>query len=124
MDNGKMNFFGGDTSVSFANAQTLDEATKKQAIESYNKAVEKQKDAVKAEIERKLEKGKEVTERAKDMEIIPMNSYILVRPYAENPFEAMKEENGIIIPVYDGSFKNQDSGEDDKEYHLYGTVCR
>lgn len=118
MDNGKMNFFGGDTAISLAGAQTLDEATKKQAIESYNKAVDKQKEAVKAEIERKLEKGKEVTENAKDMEIVPMNSYILVRPYAENPFEAMKEENGIIIPVYDGSFKNPDTGEDDHEYNL------
>ena len=76
------------------------------------------KDAVKAEIDRKLEKGKEVTERAKDMEIVPMNNYILVRPYSENPFEAMREENGIIIPVYDGSFKNPDTGEDDKEYNI------
>lgn len=118
MENGKMNFFGGDTAVSFANAQTLDEATKKQAIESFNKAHADRENAVKAEIERKLEKGKEVAEKAQDMEIIPMNSYILVRPYSENPFEAMREENGIIIPVYDGSFKNPDTGEEDKEYNL------
>ena len=118
MENGKMNFFGGDTAVSFANAQTLDEATKKQAVESFNKEVNKKTEAVKAEIDRKLAKGKEVAEKAKDMEIIPANSYILVRPYAENPFEAMREENGIIIPVYDGSFKNPDTGEDDKEYNL------
>lgn len=118
MDNGKMNFFGGETAVAMSGAQTIDEAIKKQAIESFNKETKKMKDAVKAEIDRKLEKGKEVTERAKDMEIVPMNNYILVRPYSENPFEAMREENGIIIPVYDGSFKNPDTGEDDKEYNI------
>ena len=52
------------------------------------------------------------------MEIVPMNNYLLVRPYSENPFEAMKEEGGIIIPVYDGSFKNPDSGEEDTLYNI------
>lgn len=118
MDNGKMNFFGGDTAVSFAEAQTLDEATRKQAIESFNKENEKVKKTVQENIDRKLEKGKQVIENAKNMEIIPMNSYILVRPYDENPFEAMREEGGIIIPVYDGAFKNPDTGEEDREYNL------
>jgi len=41
MDNGKMNYFGGDMAFSMANAKTLDEAVKEQAIKSFNEANKK-----------------------------------------------------------------------------------
>jgi len=50
---------------------------------------------------------------------MPNGSYLLVRPYAENPFQAITQtDSGIIIPTYDGAFKNPDTGEEDKMYNI------
>lgn len=118
MDNGKMNYFGGDLAVSMAGAQSLDELTKESAIETYNKKNQEIADAVKQNIERELQKGREVTEKMNSMEIVPINNYVLVRPYKKNPFEKLEEKGGIIIPVADGSFMNPDTGEQDNEYNF------
>ena len=119
MDNGKMDYFGGDMAFSMAGAKTLDEEVKEQAIKSFNEANKKQEEAIKADIDKKLEKGKEIIAKAQSMEIMPNGSYLLVRPYAENPFQAITQtDSGIIIPTFDGTFQNPDTGEEDKMYNI------
>lgn len=108
-----MNYVGGETTMNLG--KELDD---QQAIKAFNQAVNDKRDIVKEEIDRKLQKGKEMLENSQNLEIVPTNSFVLVQPFAENPFEAMKEENGIIIPVYDGKFQNPDTGEEDQEYNL------
>jgi co-chaperonin GroES (HSP10) len=118
-DNGKMNYFGGDTAISMANAKPLEESLKDAAIEAYNKNVDSYKKALDEKTARELEEAQRVTEKMESMEIVPVNSYVLVRPYEKNPFEKIEVTNsGIVIPTYDGSFKNPDSGEQDTEYNL------
>lgn len=87
-------------------------------VQEFNKAVEEKRDYVKEELDRKLKAGREVIENSQKLEIVPTNNYVLIRPFAENPFEALREENGLIIPSYDGKFKNPDTGEEDQEYNI------
>lgn len=117
MSNGKMNYFGGDLAVSMAGAKSMEDALKERAVESYNEEYQKTEDQIKANIERELKAGREVTEKMNSMEIVPLNNYVLVRPYAKNPFEKLEEVGGIIVPVADGSFVNPDTGEKDTEYN-------
>ena len=112
-----MNYFGGDLAVSMAGAKTLDEATREQAIQKYNEEFDKKADQVKANIERELQVGREIQEKMDTMEIVPLNNYVLVRPYKENPFEKLEEVGGIIITKETGAFKNPDTGEEDTEYN-------
>jgi len=118
MENGKMNYFGGDLAVSMAGAKTLEEATREQAIESYNAKNQEIADQVRANIERQLEEGKKLDEKMNSLEIVPLNNYVLVRPYDENPFEKLVEEGGILIAKPGGQFKNPDTGEQDTEYNF------
>ena len=83
MDNGKMNYFGGDLAVSMAGAKSMEDALKERAVESYNEEYQKTEDQIKANIERELKAGREVTEKMNSMEIVPLNNYVLVRPYAK-----------------------------------------
>lgn len=63
--------------------------------------------------------AKEMEEKMKDLQIMPINSYVLVQPYAKNPFQKLaKTATGLIIPEYTGMFKNPDSGDMDQEENL------
>lgn len=42
-------------------------------------------------------------------EIMPLFSNVMIRPYAENPYDTMKSEEGLILN--NGEFDNSDSGE-------------
>ena len=117
-ESGKMNYFGGESAVGFAGAKTLDDATREKAVEIFNESFDKKKTAVQENIDRELAEAKRMTEKMDSMEIVPLGTYVLVRPYAKNPFEKIVEEGGIIITTPDGSFKNPDTGEQDTEYNL------
>lgn len=118
-NNGKMDLMFGGKAVSFANGKDLDELKKEQAIEMHNKAVDSYTKALEANIKTELEKAKEVTEKMSTMEIMPINFYVLVKPYAKNPYQKIEVTNsGLVIPEYTGKFKNPDSGEDDEEENL------
>jgi len=117
-ESGKMNYFGGESAVGFAGAKSLDDATREKAVEIFNENFDKKKTAVQENIDRELAEAKRMTEKMDSMEIVPLGTYVLVRPYAKNPFEKIVEEGGIIIATPDGSFKNPDTGEQDTEYNL------
>lgn len=112
--NGKMELIGNGHAVSMA-VPTLDEATQQLAKEKYNEAVQDATNRYAGNIEKTLEKSKEIIEQSEQLQIFPLSGNILLRPYSENPFKVMKEtESGLIIPGFDGGFQNPDSGEKDK----------
>ena len=113
----RMNLFGNGSAV-MPEVKPLDEETKKVAAATYNKAVAVVEKAMKEKLEKELKEGDELEERMKSMEIMPQGMYILCRPYAQNPYQRVKVEGGIIIPTYDGTFKNPDTGEMDTEEKL------
>ena len=117
-ESGKMNYFGGESAVGFAGAKSLDDATRERAIEVFNEEFDKKKNVVQEQIERELEEAQRMTEKMDSMEIVPLGTYVLVRPYANNPFEKLVEEGGILIAKPNGEFDNPDTGEKDTEYNL------
>jgi hypothetical protein len=91
----------------------------------HQESVNRFNDAVEAESKRQeqyftdLEKfSKEVNDKAKTIEIMPIGNYLLVKPFAENPFQRIvKTESGLILDTggMRPEFKNTDSGEFQEE---------
>ena len=115
--NGKNNLMGnGDV---FIMSPTVAEMAKQDAKVKFNEQVEEARAEWNAKIEEQEKHAKMMDEKMKDLQIVPINSYVLVQPYAKNPFQKMKvTESGLILPEYTGTFKNPDSGEMDQEGNL------
>lgn len=123
--NGKMNLTGGLDAWSMSHAQTLTDMEREAAIDMHNKAIDAKTAALNAKVQDELDKAKEITEKVESMEIMPMGSYVLVRPYAKNPYEKIEvTESGLVIPELDGKFMNPDTGEEDtkENFACQGTV--
>lgn len=113
-----MDLMGNGNVVSFVGADGSN-LNERAAKEAHNKAVKAAEDVIKEQTERALQQAKEVREKASQLDVVPINQYVLVKPYAKNPFELMDiTESGIIIPEYSGIFKNPDTGEMDKEENI------
>lgn len=118
-NNGRMDLFNGGEAVAFGNIDTIDEALRKEAINVHNQAIDNYTKAINSKVKGELERAKEITTKMSTMEIMPINYYVLVKPYAKNPYQKVEvTDSGLIIPEYTGDFKNPDSGEDDKEENL------
>lgn len=68
------------------------------------------------EWDRKNEEVKAVMQKIKDdiknIDIRPLGNYVLVKPFTINPFSRMTVlENGLVIPEFDPSFKDDGSGD-------------
>ena len=110
-NNGTMDVMFGGKGLSFAGADGFKDLKKEAAVEAHNKAVDTYTKALNKNIKDELEKAEEVTEKMNSMEIMPINSYVLVRPYAKNPYQKIEvTKGGLIIPEYDGAFKNPEIG--------------
>lgn len=116
MENGKMIFGGGDLSV--AMPQTIDEQIKNEAAKAFNEAFDLKKQEMDSQIRTELETAKEITDKMDSMEIVPLGSYVLVRPYQKNPFEKLEIVDGIIIPEHNPMVKNPNSGEMEEEVNF------
>lgn len=124
-DNGKMSLTGGLDAWAMYNNKSIEDVKRDEIVKRQNEAVDRYKQALDAKVKTELEKAQEVTEKMNSMEIMPAGPYVLVQPYAKNPYEKIEVTNsGLIIPTYEGDFKNPDTGEDDKEQNFsrQGTV--
>ena len=116
MNNGKMDLTGGLDAWSMAHAQELTDVEREAAIKMHNDAVDAYTAALNNNVKDELEKAREITEKMDNMEIMPLGSYVLVKPYNKNPYEKIEvTDSGLVIPMYDGKFKNPDTGETDTE---------
>lgn len=70
-------------------------------------------EATKKLLELSKQKQEELEKKLEKLEIMPLGANIILLPYPENPYR--KVMNGSIIVEYDGSFKNSDTGEWDKQ---------
>ena len=120
-NNGRMNLVGNGSAISFVGAgeNAFSEEKKQAAVEAHNKAVDNYTKALKDNLKNELEKAEEVTRKMQTMEIMPVGAYVLVKPYTKNPYQKIEVTGGgLIIPEYDGMFKNPDTGEKDNEVNL------
>lgn len=63
-------------------------------------------------------KQEEINQKLQNLELIPMFDKVIILPYPQNPYRKIIEGN--IIVDYDGTFKNPDSGEMDKQNVFVG----
>lgn len=97
----------------------LKEAVERDAKVAFNNKVEEETEAWNQRIAEQEQHAKEMEEKMRDLEIVPINSYVMVQPYKKNPFQKLEvTKTGIILPEYMGTFKNPDSGEEDQEENL------
>lgn len=117
LGNGKNSLMGnGDV---FIMTPTVNEMAKTEAKIKFNNQIEEAKAEWDSKIKEQEEHAKVMDEKMKDLQIVPINSYVLVQPYAKNPFQKMKiTDSGLVIPEYTGVFRNPDSGEMDTEENL------
>lgn len=55
---------------------------------------------------------KEVMSNMEDIDIRPLNGYVIVKPYSNNPFSRMRTlSNGFVVPEFDPSYRDDGSGE-------------
>lgn len=116
-NNGRNNLMGnGDV---FIMSPTVKDMVHKEAVTKFNNQVEEETAKWDERIKDEEQHAKEIDEKMQDMEIIPINTYVLVQPFKKNPFQKMKTTaSGILIPTFDGTFQNPDSGEEDQADNL------
>ena len=59
--------------------------------------------------------AKEISKDINGLEILPMGSYALIKPFDENPFQKVTVESGIITDL--GGFTPQYKSEEDGQIH-------
>lgn len=73
----------------------------------------KAKEATEMLIELEKKKQSELEAKLEKLEMLPIGSKVVILPYPSNPYKKTISKGGILID-YDGSFKNPDTGEQDK----------
>lgn len=90
------------------------------AFDSFeNKLMASHNDMVDAQTEEWNRKQKEIDEAIgnvmksmKNIDIRPINGYIIVKPYSANPFSRIRTlSNGFVVPEFDPSYKDDGTGE-------------
>lgn len=116
--NGKNSLIGnGETWVSAPSLETLKE---REMQATHNSMVEEEKAKWDSKIDEELKRAEEIVDKMDTMEIMPINSYVLCKPYSKNPFQkiTVSEKSGLIIGLQERQFKNQDTGEIQLEDNL------
>lgn len=114
MNNGDLKLIG--SGVSMAGVDTIQEATRKAAVEAFNKANKETEDLYRKNIDAMIAKSNENKKRAEDLEIMPTGIYILVKLYSENPYEQIiQTDSGLILPGFDGREMSKETGQLEKQ---------
>lgn len=118
---GKMDLVNGGDAVSMNTSEMFKEEKNEVAIEAYNKQIDAIRTSLDSQVKSQEARAKELQDNINnnDLEIKPINGYILVRPFANNPFNTIeKTKSGIIIPEETMLYKNPDTGEEEKMQNL------
>ena len=117
--NGKIGLAGNKFSMN--TSEVFKEEKTEAAIDAYNKQIEKTRISLDSQVKSQELRAKELQDNINnnDLEIKPINGYILVRPFAKNPFNTIeKTKSGIIIPEETMTYKNPDTGEEEQMQNL------
>ena len=89
-----------------------------QAKKLYNEKLENLAADLDLDIKKRISEGELMEEKMSAMEIMPIGSYILISPFAKNPYQVLKMKGNIIVGGYNGNFVNPDTGEEDQEEQM------
>ena len=124
--NKTVNGIEGDGSTFVMNSDSLEDIAKQETITKYNDKVNEYVDKFNKHAAILEEYRKEINKDLDKLEIKPLYEGILIKPYAENPFQQIKKEGAIIVdlggqkPIY----KSHEDGEyhEEKQFVIVGLV--
>lgn len=121
--NGKADLIKGENAW-VMEGKTLSDVERERAVASFNKAFEDEKAQITKKYDEQMALGEKIKEERPNLEIMPLGTYVLVRPYSVNPYNQIKTDSGLVIPAFDGTFNNPDTGTIDQEdqFSRQGTV--
>lgn len=98
--------------------KTRNELLASQAAEKHNQLVDEYTQRFEKYAAKVEEFAEKINKNAESIEIMPIGNYLLVKPFAENPFQRIvKSESGIILDMggLAPTYKNTDNGEYEEE---------
>lgn len=110
------------------NGEAADQTMRRDAAEKFNTQVDEYVENFNKHAETLGDFCKNVTENVNNLEIMPIGSNILVKPFSENPFQriVVSKNSGLITDLGGAKpiFKNPDNGNFEEEENLIhvGTV--
>ncbi len=119
--NGKMDLVNGGDAISMNTSELFKEEKTEVVKEAYNKQINAIKVSLDSQVKSQEKRAKELQDNINNhyLEIKPINGYVLVRPFAKNPFNTIeKTKTGIIIPEEVMTYKNPDTGEEEEMQNL------
>ena len=101
------------------NEKQADDLVKNEAISKFNTQVDEYVNRFE-EHAKALEKAVEEFTMSSKAEIRPIGNYIIIKPFAENPFQRIKKVGGLIIDLggQKPQYKNNDNGEIEEEENI------
>lgn len=114
-----MNIAGESTSRIVAmDGTTAEDVIKQRNVEKFNDQVDQYVEKFEKHSTNLAEFADKINHNVENIEIRPIGTYLLVKPFAENPFQRIvKDNNGLIIDLGGQApiFKNTDNGKIEEE---------
>ncbi len=109
------------------NGEEADKTLQREAVTKFNTAVEDLESKFDKHNKALEEYANSLSEDMNGLEIMPMTSYVLVKPFDKNPFQKIQVSNTGIITDLGGftpTYKSNETGqiEEEQQYIKVGTV--
>lgn len=119
---------GPDTEAIFhvVDEKNVDNVLRTERTAKFNDQVGELEKKFQTYIDTLQETGKQITADLQNLEIMPLTSYVLISPFKTNPFQKIKEKNGLITDLggLTPQYKSNETGqiEEDQAYVKVGIV--
>ena len=100
------------------NGEAADKVLLREAISKYNTQVNEYEEKLNKYEEMVNSCKEEVSKDLKNLQIKPLSNYVIVKPYAENPFQQIKKTDSGIFTDLGGmapSYKSNETGDWEEE---------
>ena len=101
---------------------TLEELEKQETMKKFNKEVDAYAEKFQEHVQNLEEHTKKIAENIKNIEIMPIGNYLLVKQFEQNPFQRIvrDQKTGLITDLggFSPVYKNTDNGEWEQEENI------
>jgi gas vesicle protein len=107
------------------NSKDISELIQKEKANKFNDQVSAYVDKFEEHRERLEDNAEKLAENIENIEIKPMYSRVIIKPFVHNPFQRIKIENGIITDLggLTPEYQNTDTGEIEEAKQMILTGC-
>lgn len=106
--------------------KTAEDVIRERNIEKHNELVDRYVEKLNEHGQRLEDYTNQIAENINRIEIMPINNYLLIKQFDENPFQRIQKQGGIITDLGGQKpfYKNTDSGEweEEESFILVGVV--